>query len=507
MLAARAAWLTIVSFSCSVWLLGCEADLTDRHQHVAALSAALRPLPGIATEPPYFQAGDRIEQHDSRAGFFRVHYTRNGRHAVPPDDLDGDRTPDYVTRVADDFDRVLEFYKELGYREPVRDGSVPAEHGGDDRFDVYLLDFPNAGADGQFKRDTGCAAEPCGGYMLLENDFRGKGYTSLELAIRLVSSHELFHAVQLAYSTEITGWLSEGTAVWASEAFDPDAGDVERQAKPYFERPESSLAEDPTGIDPIIYAGGVFFQLLDEHAGRDVLRRMFEILSDTGDSWPSALDAALREHGSSIAEQFSTFAEWNLFTGDRADPERAYLRGEQLPMIKEREVEPGYKDDAVRVFPLAARYYTLRVDAADSVIARAELPDETSINDLQLMIALEHDGRISQVERALPGQRRELQVELEAGDTAHVVLYNTANKGASARPDLCITTGSTKNQCESDTEPATDNEAKAADADGGCAVFTAHAQKPPIWLVCAGAAFALALTRRRRFRSCAKPRV
>ena len=509
----RCARLTFLSFGCCAALLGCEATGQDRHVHVGGLIAQLRPLPGIATEPPYFEVGDRIEQLNSETGFFRVHYTRSGRHAVPTDDADGDSVPDYVARVADDFDEVLEFYQELGYREPVRDGTVPGEHGGDDRFDVYLLDFPNAGADGQFKRDTGCSAEPCGGYMILENDFKNKGYTSLELAIRLVSSHELFHAVQQAYSTELSGWLAEGTAVWASEAFDPEAGDVERQAKPYFERPESSLAVDPTGVDPIIYSGGVFFQLIEARAGRDVLRRMFELIAETGERWPLALDRALQEQDSSLAEQWSSFVEWNLFTGERADPARAYENGEQLPTLKEREVEPGYQDDAVRIFPLSARYYALHVDAAERVSAIATLPDDASAGPLGLMIAVEHHGRLTRVERAAPAVRREVQVELADGDTAHVVLYNTAAEGSSLRPDLCIATEDTLARCSSSQEPGAPEETSDAGAaepgrpaadSGGCSALTPARQATQPWPLFAGVtslAFASYLRRRPRARS------
>lgn len=497
----RAAWLTWMGIGCSAWLLGCSATPTD-HRHVGGLRAALRPLPGIATEPPYFDASDDIEQHDSKAGFFRVHYTRAGRHAVPSEDLDGDETPDYVARVADDFDRVLEFYKELGYREPVRDESVPGEHGGDGRFDVYLLDFPNAGADGQFKRDTTCDAQPCGGYMILENDFKNRGYATEEQAIRLVSSHELFHAVQLAYSTEVSGWLSEGTAVWASEAFDPDAGDVESQARPYFERPESSLATDPGGVDPIIYSGGLFFSLIEQRVGRDVLRRMFELIAATGDSWPNALDTALQEQDSSLAEQYSAFVEWNLFTGERADPERAYPNGAKLPTIKSREVEPGYQDDAVRVFPLAARYYALKAAAAESVKASAELSDDTQVENLQLLIAVEHNGQITQVEHAEQAQRRELQVELEADDTAHIVLYNTAHEGNSARPDLCIATSTTP--CKSDQPPTSDagasEPAPSAAGSGGCAILPTRPRRTT-WLPILATLSTITLTGRRTRRA------
>jgi hypothetical protein len=483
--------LLCISLACSSWLQACAQPDLQVHRHLEALSS----------ERPTFEPGDKVEHFDSRAGGFRVHYTRSGRHAVPADDADGDKLPDYVTRVAADFDRVLAFYKDLGYREPARDGAVPGEHGGDDRIDVYLEEFAIGGAVGQFLADTGCDAQPCGGYMILENDFRNKGYPNLEIAIRLVSSHELFHAIQSAYATNISGLLSEGTAVWASEAFDAEAGDLERQARPYFERPDSSLAEDPAGTDPIRYGASIFFEHIDEHADRNALRRMFEILADSADEWPAALDAALKEQGSSIAAQFASFAEWNLFTADRADPERAYKRGDQLPKIKETAVDPGYSDEAVRVFPLAARYYTLKADAADSVSAKADLSDDKGVEDLQLMIAVEHAGNITTVEHAEPAQQRELEAKLEAGDTAHIVLFNAAHSGGSIRPDLCITTASSKDGCTSKTKPdAGTPKEPAAESSSGCAVLAPRPQPTGPWLLGLSAVASLLTLRRKRSR-------
>src|SRR5262245_2734211 len=173
--------------------------------------AASRALAGEACDPAtVFDSGTRVETYDSRGGEFRVYFTRSGRHAVPLADADGDGTPDYVRQVADDFDSVLEFYRAEGYRTPL--------HAGDDHFSVFLVDFPTS-ADGQYCRTT-CDADSCSGFMLLENDFVGRSYASTDAAIRLLASHELFHGVQAAYTAHASLVLSEGTAVWASEAFD-----------------------------------------------------------------------------------------------------------------------------------------------------------------------------------------------------------------------------------------------------------------------------------------------
>jgi MYXO-CTERM domain-containing protein len=270
--------------------------------------------------------------------------------------------------------------------------------------------------------------------------------------------------------------------------------------RPYFERPDSSLAEDPAGTDPIRYGASIFFEHIDEHADRKALRRMFELIADTGDDWPVALDLALREQNSSIAEQFASFVEWNLFTADRADPKRAYARGDQLPKLKEREIEPGFSDDGVRVFPLAARYYALRTSAADSVRAKASLPDDTGLDDLQLTIAVERAGEITSVEHAEPQRLRELEVQLEAGDTAHIILYNTANAGGSVRPDLCIATKSTQDTCAKKTQPEADagSEPSPAKKDSGCAVQTPGAPTQALWWLSLGAVLRAALRRRRR---------
>lgn len=508
----RAWWV-----GCSGWLLGCangDAAGLGSHEHVTALPAELRPVPGSATTQPAFSASDRIEHFDSEAGFFRVHYTQRGTHAVPVGDSDGDGVPDYVARVASDFDEVLGFYTQLGYREPLRDGDVPGEHGGDDRFDVYLLNFPNAGADGQFRQDSGCASDSCGGYMMLENDFVGKGYSSLDIAIRLVSSHELFHAVQQAYATEISGWLSEGTAVWASEAFDAEAGDLESQALPYLQRPESSLAQDPSGTDPIRYGGALFFEFIDEHAGRDVLRAMWEQLSDNGETWTQALDDVLHRQDSSLAEQYGTFAEWNLYTAERADPERAYAHGELLAPIKERAIESGYHAKAVRVFPLAARYYAFTASTAQTLSAAAALADpaETEeIEGLELMVAREHAGKLEPADRAPKLRLRQLSVALEAGDTAHIALYNTRDQGSSVRPDLCVISGAAPAEtaeavlARCNDGAADSNEADAGDANadehtamtdqgGGCTMSARRPAAGPAWL---GPCAALALVLRR----------
>ena len=241
-------------------------------------------------------------------------------------------SPTSSKQVASEYDAVLGFYRdELGFHEPLRDDFVRGDNGGDDRFDVYLLDFPTS-ADGSFRHDACLPDAPsrCAGHMLHENDFNGRSYPSTQLATRILASHELFHAVQAAYTIDAGVVLGEGTATWASEAYDAALPDFEAIAPGYFDRPERSLAQEPTGpVDAFSYGSAIFFRYLEERFDAEVIRELWEALEqgDGGDgaTWPAALDALLAErHDSSLAEAFAQFAEWNLYTADRADAAIAY---------------------------------------------------------------------------------------------------------------------------------------------------------------------------------------
>jgi hypothetical protein len=453
-------WLTS-----AVLLVSCANDGAARD--VAVTSSALRPTPGSGASWS-FDDGDQVEQFDSAEGFFRVHYTRAGRNAVPPADTDHDGVHDYVAEVAENFDAVLKFYAGLGYREPIRDGSLPSDNGGDDRFDVYLLDFALS-ADGQYVDDSACAADSCSGYMIVENDFNGRDYASVEAAIRLVASHELFHAVQRAYTADSSGVLAEGTAVWASEAFDAATGDLERQAPGYLNQPERSLGADTAGtFDAFTYGSCLFFQFLDERIGRGVIRELWEGLSEdtSGDPevWPTVLDGVLMKHDSSLAEVFRDFSTWNWYTGGRADPERAYAHGGDYPEINETRVEPGFHERSVRVFPLAARYYALTAHRDATLMAAAPLTgdDAGSGPGLALTLALERDGRIIDV---VHGSNDGAQLEVKTGDVFHVVVLNMRDQGESLRPALCIGSESGLAACR---ETPTTSNAPAANGGGGC---------------------------------------
>ena len=484
-----------LGLGCALGLFAC-VDETVVSDPVGRVRAEIRPAPGATADAPRFESNDKVETLDSEGGFFRVHYTRAGTNAVPRTDRNGDGVPDYVASVAQNFDAVLAFYRERGFREPVRDGELAGNHGGNDRFDVYLLDFPTS-ADGAYRQDEEClAASSCSGYMLLDNDFDARGYPSLEHAVRLVASHELFHAVQRAYLVENSGILNEGTAVWASEAFDAKTGDLEFQAAAYLKQPERSLAQETQGtFDAFTYGGSLFFQFLDQREGPEVVRELWEALAaDSSKSWPVALEHVLQTHDSSLAEAFTDFVTFNLYTGRRADAEHGYVQGAELPLITERKVESDLDEEMVRVFPMAARYYTVTASSAQQLSAAAVLEEAEGLG---LLVAREHDGKIDLVQRAeRSGKALSASVLLGAGDVFHAVVYNTRSEGNSLRPDVCVGTAAAVATCRSahgDSAAMSGGQSPEADG-GGCSVAQTRAGPANL------APLALLLLARRRTR-------
>jgi hypothetical protein len=445
---------------------------------IAATSEALRPTDSAA-EPPAFQPDEVVEEQASPSGFFRVFFTRRGRDAVPSGDDDGDGVPDFVQLVGREFEAVSTFYQQLGFRTALRASDVAGDDAGaagENTFDVYLVDFPTS-ADGGFRSEA-CRVAPaqgCAGYMLVENDFVGHGYASPDAAIRLLASHEYFHAVQAAYLTNVSKVLAEGTAVWGSEAFDPSLTDFEQQIAGYLARPDRPLGTDPVGaVDPSTYGSALFFEFLSENYGREVIRELFDELAATSNpddvAWPAALDDVLMQrHDGALSSAFARFAEWNLYTQARADPARSYANGTNYPLLTERAVTLPFSDQGVYVFPLSARYYALKLSDALPLSAAADASAGSSANGLGGLLAREEAGAIVELRHFDEAQDGVLTLLGEAGDTLHFLIFDQNISGDAVRPNVCIGSLDAVSKCRGSQKPTTTAPAsKPAARSGGC---------------------------------------
>jgi hypothetical protein len=459
----RASWLSFAAL-----LSACGVTETPARPPHEAIRQEIRPTDTNVAQMFRFEPGDVVERYGIDGGKFLVHFTRAGRNGVPRADRNDSGIPDFVEEVASVYEDVATTYQQRwGFRVPPRDDSV-SSNGGDGRFDVYLVDF-GGNADGAFRTDE-CPSpnrDLCIGYMVQENDFVGYGYPSLTEAVKILASHEYFHATQAAYDSSQDVVVSEGTAVWATERYDPASSDFENYSRAFMARVDRSIDSVPPGpVPPSAYGTAVFFRFLSEKHGDDVVRYLYERLENgRGDptepadqanpTWLIQTDALLKtRYQSSFAEAFETFATWNLFTGPASDSTRAWRDATAYGAPATTTVTLPYRFFPMRVFYASTQYF--RVSVAGRQSLRVELFDDPDLpgdetQGLVLVAALRANGRNLEVKRVTG------PLDTRLADEVIVAVINPARSGTGAilskRPGLCIGSDAEVATCRSTTTP------------------------------------------------------
>lgn len=475
---------------------------------VLALLLAARPDdPG--TDLFTFDEGDAVESYAADGGAFRVWYTRDGVHAVPDDDDDGSGVPDHVEDVAAIYEEVLAAYTAFGFRAPLTDEDV-GDNGGDALFDVYLVDF-GFSADGSFRVDA-CVVggARCAGYMIQENDFAGYGYPSTRYANRVLASHEFFHAVQAAYDFDQGAVIAEGTAVWATELFDPTLFDMEGFSSGYLEDTGQTLNIGGGGpVDDFTYGAGVFFQFLTERYAPELVLHLWEGVEDGAGGvddpeWFAVLATLLEdEHGTTFADAFVEFATWNLFTGARADPSRSYENGDDYARVAMEDGRAPFFEDRLRVFPASAQYWAIDPDGADELVVRF-VGEDDDVLDLQIGVALVDGSDVADpvfVDDPIAGET----FDVGGADELVLMIADGRQDGESRRPGFCVAAPDDVDACVAEVRAERgDADADAGVADGGddepppiCACGSSTQGAPGPSSIALAAAVAALLRRRR----------
>lgn len=260
----------------------------------------------------------------SASGRFLIHYTEQGVDAIP--DAVG-----YADSVARIFDEVyLYLVNTLGYPDPPTDDFYTS--GGDEAFDVYLLDL---NAYGLTYPDVAISSMTATAFMELENDFAGfTGYESRPLdAVRVTAAHEFFHVVQLGIDYtegtespdgEFRSYWMEMSATWSEEQNYDDVNDYYLYLPTFFKAPYASIQQFLNGFDLHPYASMLYPQFLSEKYGPDLIRDIWLTCADLGpfqDHFLLAADDVIAAHtggAESFASTFHEFTLWNYFTGSRA---------------------------------------------------------------------------------------------------------------------------------------------------------------------------------------------
>lgn len=315
---------------------------------IATVALAARPTEGGTWA---YDESDTVVYVDGAQGRVRTWYSTSGTNEVDEGDEDDDGVPDFAQTVAREAEAALALYEAMGFRPLVSD----EDRGGSDATDVYLVDFGGS-ADGNYAAESCTRDAVCSGYVQMENDFRGYGYGSDDEAIRVLVSHELFHAVQAAYDSGEEVWFSEGTATWAERVYDPESQDFLYFAQAYLEDTGRSLDEPPAGPVPTFaYATALWWWYLSERLGDHAIVELLEATPGEADVLQE-MAALLQAHGTSLAEEWPIFAAWNLATGARAGSVEGYDFAAELAGIPV-SADGATAEDDNRFYPLAASYY------------------------------------------------------------------------------------------------------------------------------------------------------
>jgi hypothetical protein len=471
-----------------------------------ALPAQARPT-DVGSDLFTFDAGDDVDTFDTE--HFRFHYTLSGTHTVPTGDGDANGVPDHVESLALIYEDALATYVALGFRAPLDDDGRP-NNGGDGRFDVYLVDF-SFNADGAYNSEV-CDDNRCSGYMVQENDFRGYSYPSARVGNLTVASHELFHAVQAAYDASQPSVFAEGTAVWASEAFDANLSDLEGFSSGYLDDAESPLDTAGGGpVDLFTYGASVFFQFLSERHDSDLIVALLEATEDGArgvadpDWFHDALPAVLADVADTFADVFFDFTVACVVTDDKFVDDTAvphFENGDALARRTPEDAALPLSADPFLVFTSSSRLVEFAARGRSTVDAALADADPTQLAGLR--VALVAHNVVTDDVRVATGVDR-ASIAATDDDDLYLLVTNTNPDGDGARPRLCAGDAAEVDACvaaasEGEGEGEGDDDDDDDDDSGGCACAGVDAAA-----VSGVALLALGRRRRQRRAPCSRP--
>ena len=292
------------------------------------------------------------ETYDSPGGFFKIHFTRVGSHAVYQSNISTGGVPNYVIGVARVFDSVyVHIINTLGYPLPPSDGGYA--QGVDSLYDVYLtnlggtvfgLTYPDST---QFDSIGSLRATS---FIEIDNDYQESSFSTYNSrpldAVRVTAAHEYFHAVHFGIDfTEMEDWNNppfqrrywyEMSATWMEEEIYDDINDYYSVLPFFFRRPRESIQQFEGTADFHPYGSCVFPIFLTEKYGVDIIKSIWLKCGSMGVgpnflvATQIAIDSASKarcdidsldpvcDSSANFRSAFGEFALWNFFTGSRA---------------------------------------------------------------------------------------------------------------------------------------------------------------------------------------------
>ncbi|MBI5958049.1 MAG: hypothetical protein HY866_04900, partial [Chloroflexi bacterium] len=277
---------------------------TNHHRMVIALlilaAGLLIPSWAANASPPTAQARPKLSGPELTHGteHFVIHYTFSGVDAVPAADTDRSDTPDWVEEAGVVMEAIWRVeINTMGWPAPLPDRG----EGGDNRFDVYLMELFSSGLAGYVSPDGGFVGDnpntpraeqqAAYGFLVLENDYidpsppAGLKVWSPEDWLRIIAAHEFNHMLQIAINGihPMHFWY-ESTANWMESQVFPHLPDNMESAGAVFKSPDTCMLRYG-GVNRIEsglhwYGMWVFNQMLSEQYGGSLVLDIWYRMAD-----------------------------------------------------------------------------------------------------------------------------------------------------------------------------------------------------------------------------------
>jgi hypothetical protein len=353
------------------------------------------------------------KQEVSASGLFLIHFDTTGHNAVPMNDDDKNGNSDFVDSALIFIDYVYDVeVNQMHYLKPKTDNGV----GSSDAYDIYLVNIGDGGDQGEGLYGYTDAEDEYSStfnrpkftsYIVIDNDFsqrdstnqNGKKYRTFNdtgyTALKITLAHEYHHAVQFAYGQDYTSpSLNEMTSTWMEIRLVPYTKDYLQYVRSLFREPRSWPFGN--GIAETGYRYSIFGEYLHTNFGDSVLLRMWERIA-LGVQGYKALDSALIDKNTSLAEEWCKQLEWFYFTGKRAKENQYFKMASQFPLVtlyKDEEFnEPSFTHSGGL---LAYEFRFLRV--------RYDYPDFNTTSDTADILITDTDteSAVKQGTREMP---------------------------------------------------------------------------------------------------------
>lgn len=331
-------------------------DLIELRQQIKQVSSADQALlySMIPAQPPL-----RQDSVLSPSGRFRLHFDREGRHAVPLEDVSGNGIPDYIDSAAVYLDLAWQVQiEELGFRPPPNPDGQPVG--------IYPIYFTNFGYYGLTTYSEIDIPSLPGinytSYIELHNNYESAIFYSKGLqGLKVTIAHEFNHAIQLGYNFRLEEdlYFMEMTSTWMENVMFSEVNDYifyldsGGPTRSFFKNIYSISFTSTNNFDP--YANCLYLHMLEALFGPQIVVDIWEQI--IAEESFSALHTVLERKAWSFPESQNRYAGWLYFTGSRS------LLGQYFPealLYPEIEINQGKESFALGLEKLAIRHIQLQ---------------------------------------------------------------------------------------------------------------------------------------------------